>query len=385
MRISDIDPNFRLSSGVPADMQFHSVWEPTFQIYGIAENEKGDFCRLPRDLLPRCSEGVRGLADNLAGACVRFSTDADSAAVLWELTTGENMAHFAPSGKSGMELFEENEQGTQHVATLIPVLEDGGLCRTKQSRFVKLPGGMRSYVLYLPLYNGLKTLVMGLPPEAQLLEGRTPRVERPIVFYGSSVTQGACASKAGSCYTTLLARRLDAAQINLGFSGSARGEVEMAHYIASLNMSLFVYDYDHNAPTVEHLRATHEPFFRIIREAQPDLPVVMLSRSGGQPGAEKDARRAIIRSTYLNAVHAGDRHVWFVDGQLLFGEKDRDLCTVDVVHPTDIGFLRMADGLEPLLREILMRCEPRISCPARSIMGGRGSNRKASTRKSASK
>lgn len=353
MRISDIDPNFRLSSDVPADMKFHSVWEPTFKIYGIAENEKGDFCRLPRDLLQCCSEGVRGLADNLAGACVRFSTDADSLAVLWELTTGANMSHFAPSGKNGMELFEETEQGTSYVATLIPMLENGGLCYIKQSRFVKLPGGMRSYVLYLPLYNGLKTLMLGLPPEAQLQEGRTPRIERPIVFYGSSVTQGACASKAGSCYTTLLARRLDAAQINLGFSGSARGEVEMAHYIASLDMSLFVYDYDHNAPTVEHLQATHEPFFRIIREAQPELHVVMLSRSGGQPGAEKDARRATIRNTYLNAVRAGDRHVWFVDGQTLFGEKDRDLCTVDVIHPTDIGFLRMADGLEPLLREIL--------------------------------
>jgi len=223
----------------------------------------------------------------------------------------------------------------------------------KQSHFVKLPGGMRSYVLYLPLYNGLKTLVLALPPEAQLLEGRTPRIERPIVFYGSSVTQGACASKAGSCYTTLLARRLDAAQLNLGFSGSARGDVDMAHYIASLDMSLFVYDYDHNAPALEHLQATHEPFFRIIREAQPDLPVVMLSRSGGQPGAERDARRETIRNTYLHAVHAGDRHVWFVDGQTLFGEKGRDLCTVDVTHPTDIGFLRMADGLEPLLREIL--------------------------------
>ena len=353
VRISDIDPNFRLSDKIPADTKFRSVWEDPFRIYGIADNEKGDFCRLPRELLPQCSEGIQRLAEYLAGACVRFTTDADSLSVVWELVTSANMSHFAPCGKNGMELFEETEQGTRHVSNLIPALEDGGACRFRQSSFVRLPGGLRSYVLYLPLYNGLKTLMLGLPPQAQLLPGRTPRAEKPVVFYGSSVTQGACASKAGSCYTTLLARRLDTAQINLGFSGNAKGEEIIARYIASLDMSLFVYDYDYNAPSAEHLQATHEPFFRIIREAQPELPVVMISRFSGTWGADADARRDVIRNTWLHAVQAGDNRVWFVDGQPLFGEADRDMCTVDTGHPTDIGFLRVADALEPLLREIL--------------------------------
>ena len=353
MRISDIDPNFRLSDKIPTDTKFRSVWEEPFRIYGIADNEKGDFCRLPRELLPQCSAGIQRLAEYLAGACVRFTTDADSLSVVWELLTSANMSHFAPCGKNGMELFEETEQGTRHVSNLIPALEDGGACRIQQSSFVRLPGGLRSYVLYLPLYNGLKTLMLGLPPQAQLLPGRTPRTEKPVVFYGSSVTQGACASKAGSCYTTLLARRLDTAQINLGFSGNAKGEEIIARYIASLDMSLFVYDYDYNAPSVEHLQATHEPFFRIIREAQPELPVVMISRFSGTWGADADARRDVIRNTFLHAVQAGDHRVWFVDGHPLFGETDRDMCTVDTGHPTDIGFLRVADALEPLLRKIL--------------------------------
>ena len=353
MRISDIDPNFRLSDKIPADTKFRSVWEEPFRIYGIADNEKGDFCRLPRELLPQCSAGIQRLAEYLAGACVRFTTDADSLSVIWELVTSANMSHFAPCGKNGMELFEETEQGTHHVSNLLPALEDGGACRIQQSSFVRLPGGLRSYVLYLPLYNGLRTLMLGLPPQAQLLPGRTPRTEKPVVFYGSSVTQGACASKAGSCYTTLLARRLDAAQINLGFSGNAKGEEVIARHIASLDMSLFVYDYDYNAPSVEHLQATHEPFFRIIREAQPELPVVMISRFSGTWGADADARRDVIRNTFLHAVQAGDHRVWFVDGHPLFGETDRDMCTVDTGHPTDIGFLRVADALEPLLRKIL--------------------------------
>ena len=354
VRISDIDPNFRLSEKIPEETKFRSVWESPFRIYGIADNAKGDFCRLPRELLSRCSEGVQRLAEYLAGACVRFSTDAESLAVVWELITSANMTHFSPCGKNGMELYEETDNGTRHIANLLPALENGGACRLQQSSFVRLPGGMRSYVLYLPLYNGLKTLMLGLPPEAQLWEGRTPRTETPIVFYGSSVTQGACASKAGSCYTTLLARRLDAEQINLGFAGNARGEAELAHYIASLNMSLFVYDYDHNAPDVEHLQATHEPFFRIIREAHPDLPIVMLSRTdAGKRNAAMEARRRVIMNTYSNARHTGDRKVWFVNGAELMGNTDLDLCSVDGVHPTDIGFLRMADELEPLLRDIL--------------------------------
>lgn len=354
MQISDIDPNFRLSEKIPADTKFRSVWEEPFRIYGIAENGTGDFCRLPRTLLPQCSAGIQRLAEYLAGACVRFSTDADSLSVVWELVTSANMSHFAPCGKNGMELYEETDSGVRHVSNLLPALEGGGACRIHQSSFVRLPGGLRSYVLYLPLYNGLKTLMLGLPPQAQLSAGRTPHTEKPIVFYGSSVTQGACASKAGSCYTTLLARRLDAAQINLGFSGSAKGEPELAQYIASLDMSLFVYDYDYNAPSVEHLQATHEPFFRIIREAHPKLPVVMISRTGGGTrSADTDARREVILKTYTNARDSGDRKVWFVNGADLLGETDLDLCSVDGAHPTDIGFLRMADGLEPLLRKVL--------------------------------
>ena len=174
------------------------------------------------------------------------------------------------------------------------------------------------------------------------------------MFYGSSITQGGCASKAGSAYTTILCRRLDAAQINLGFSGNARGEERMARHIASLPMRLFVMDYDHNAPTPEHLEKTHESFFRIIREAQPDLPVMIISRPSFDVNPEENAvRRDVIRKTCEHALAAGDRHVAFVDGETLYGQADRDLCAVDGTHPNDLGFWRMAEALEPILRPLL--------------------------------
>lgn len=352
--IAELDPNFKIPDSVPRDMQFHSPFDAPFRLYGVAENPRGVLCRLPESMLPECSEGVRSLAYHLAGACVRFTTDAEEMAVLWTMKDTGNMPHFAASGQSGLELFEETETGTKQIKNLIPAMDNGHGCRASQASSFPLPGGLRHYVLYLPLYNGLNELLLGFRPDAQLLPGRTPRHEKPIVFYGSSITQGGCASKVGSCYTTILARRLDAAQVNLGFSGNGKGEANMAEYIASIPMSAFVLDYDHNAPSVEHLAATHEPFYRAVREAQPDLPIILVSMCDfDSKPLTAPPRREVIRQTYANAVAAGDKHVYFVDGETLFGRTDRDMCTVDGTHPNDLGFLRMADALEPLLRSVI--------------------------------
>jgi len=335
-------------------MRFYEPFDPPFSICGVAPNRRGVLCRLPEAFLPQCSEGVRRLAYHLAGACVRFSTDADQFAVAWELKETANMPHFAASGQSGMELFEETDVGTRQVKNLIPAMDNGHGCRKKQSACVPLPGGMRHYALYLPLYNGLTQLLLGFPQGAQIQPGRKPKIEKPIVFYGSSITQGGCASKAGSVYTTILCRRLDAPEVNLGFSGNAKGEESMARHIASLSMQVFVMDYDHNAPTAEHLEKTHEPFFRIIREAQPELPVIFISRPNFDVNPQESIkRRKVIRSTYEHAVAAGDKHVMFVDGETLFGRTDRDMCAVDGSHPNDLGFWRMAEAIEPVLRKCL--------------------------------
>ena len=353
-KIEKIDPNFFVNQQIPEDYCFYDPRQAPFSLYGLVPNDQGTWCRLPLDFLPRCSEGVRYLAGNLAGACVRFSTDSPGLCVLWQLRQEGNMPHFTACGQSGLELFEESDGGTRQIKNFIPAMADGKGCRKKQSGLAPLPGGMRHYALYLPLYNGLEELMLGFGPGARVEVGRVPAVSDPIVFYGSSITQGGCASKAGSCYSTILARRLDAAQINLGFSGNAKGEESMAEYISGLKMSAFVFDYDHNAPDVQHLAATHEPFFRVIRQKQPELPVILVSRPDfdGNPEQSKQRRDVILR-TYANAKAAGDRNVYFVDGQQFFGPRDRDLCTVDGTHPNDIGFLRMADGLETILRTAL--------------------------------
>ena len=353
-RLEDIDKNFRLSADIPRDYILRDPREAPFSLWGLVPNADRSYCRLPLGLIPECNEGVQELAWHLAGACVRFSTDSDGLAVVWTLRDRGNMPHFAATGQSGMELFEESDGGVTAVKTVIPQMEDGLGCRADQSAFVPLKGGMRHYALYLPLYNGLTTFHLGFAPDSRVEEGRAPRVTRPLVFYGSSITQGGCAQKVGSCYTTILARRLDAAQINLGFSGSARGEESMARYIASLDMSAFIMDYDHNAPDAAHLRRTHGPFFRLIRAARPELPIILASKPDYDNNpAESRLRRQVIIDTYARALSEGDRRVYFVDGQSMFGPRDRALCTVDGCHPTELGFLRMADAFEPVIREAL--------------------------------
>ena len=138
----------------------------------------------------------------------------------------------------------------------------------------------------------------------------------------------------------------------MGFWGNALGEEAMARYIAGMDMSAFVYDYDYNAPTAEHLRATHERMFRIIREARPSLPIVILSAPKPYPTEQDVMRECVIRQTYENARAAGDENVYFVSGARLI-ERVREVALADNVHPGDIGFAAMADGLIPLLRDIL--------------------------------
>jgi lysophospholipase L1-like esterase len=133
----------------------------------------------------------------------------------------------------------------------------------------------------------------------------------------------------------------------------------MAEYISGLDMKAFVLDYDHNAPSVEHLQETHYPFYEIIRKAQPDLPILMLSKPDfdgryTEYGFEMNRkRRAVIEETLRRALENGDQKIRFIDGETFFGDSDRDSCTVDGCHPNDLGFFRMAEKVIPVLKEML--------------------------------
>jgi lysophospholipase L1-like esterase len=213
---------------------------------------------------------------------------------------------------------------------------------------------MRTIEIYTPLYNCVYEIFIGLKEGCTLLPAVEYPNKIPVVFYGSSITQGGCASHPGNDYVSIVCRDLGLDYVNLGFSGNAKGEPIMADYLANLQAKIMVLDYDFNAPSVEWLKQTHYPLYQKIRAAQPDVPIVFMTR----PNFLYDPkvctpRREVIYNNYLQAQKNGDKNVYFIDGETLLGGEDWHLCTVDNCHPNDLGFYRMAMRVKSVLQDIL--------------------------------
>jgi hypothetical protein len=356
-RIEDIDQNFRAQEINNKKYHFLDMTKKPFELDGFAwfDKEK-EFCRLPAQLISKESplnDGAKALSWCSSGAMVRFKTDSHAIALKAELRDKGIMVHMPLSGQSGFDLYLKTDMGFSFHRNVRPSAEKPDIVEGVFAE--NLGSEMHECVIYLPLYNGIKTVEIGFAPGAKVQAPSPLKYPAPVLFYGSSITQGGCASRPGNTYSHFLTRWLDSNMINLGFSGSGRGEIEMAECIASLKLSAFVMDYDHNAPNPEHLEKTHEIFFKTIREKQPDLPILILSKCDFDNGTPEIncKRREIIKRTYSKAIKAGDKNVYFVDGEKLFGKTDRDACTVDGCHPNDIGFLRMAETVLPVLRKAL--------------------------------
>lgn len=348
--ISQIDPNFKVETKLQEEgLHFYNVKQLPFQIYGVFY-EDGKFRRLPESVARSVSEGVHRLYANTAGGRVRFRTDSPYVAIHAKMSEITKMPHITLSGSAGFDMYT-SEGEDRYVKTFMPPYDmvDG-----YESVIAFKTPGMHEVTINFPLYSEVSELYIGLHEEAFVGEGKTYKPGKPIVYYGSSITQGGCASRPGNAYESIISRRLNVDHINLGFSGSAKAEDEIAQYIARLDMSVFVYDYDHNAPTVEYLKKTHEKMFRIIREAHPELPIVMMSMPKYYLTEPEEARRAVIETTYRNALENGDQNVYFLDGKTLMAMAG-DEGTVDNCHPTDLGFMSMAEALGDLLLEIMTK------------------------------
>lgn len=344
--ITSLDPNFCVPAELDrADIRWRDACERPFSLHGVYR-EDGLLRRMPEAVAREVSAGVLALHTHTAGGRLRFTTDSPYIAIHALLPGIGRMPHFALSGSAGFDLYE-SEVG--YIKTFVPPMDmtSGyeGLAEVGE-------GGLRTYTLHFPLYSQVSELYIGLSEGAVLTAPPPYRIARPIVYYGSSITQGGCASRPGMAYPNILSRRLDADQIDLGFSGNARAEGAMAAYIAGLSMSAFVYDYDHNAPSCEHLAATHAPLFRAVRDAHPHLPILILSRPAFDLTADEVRRRDIIRATYEAARATGDSHVSFLDGPALMRRAGRD-GTVDGCHPTDLGFASMAEAVEEVLSVLI--------------------------------
>lgn len=329
-------------------MRYYRIPHPAFALYGVYyDTERGEFRRMPADIAERVNQGVAFFSTHTSGGRLRFATDSDKLSLRATYEELRPMSHMPLLGQGGFILLSEDEKGSNLVKILPPTFDDkNGLSYT-----IDLSGDMRSYTLYFPLYNPVQTLEIGLSEGANLGKGKEYRDEKPILYYGSSITQGGCASRPDNCYQAMISKWNNIDFVNLGFNGNALGEDTMVDYLASIDCSLFVCDYDHNAPTVEHLEKTHFRLYERYRAARPDTPILFLTRPDHR-GKESDvARERVVRKTYAIARKNGDTLVYFLAGKSFF-TTDRDICTVDGTHPNDFGFYCMAKKIYRKMCEI---------------------------------
>ncbi len=336
-----------------AQTVYYDVSQPPFTVHGLLKDEAGCY-RLPHDVAAAANDGVKGLNLHTAGGRLRFRTDADRISLRAKMRSVTRMPHFALTGSAGFDLYSDNI----YRGTFIPPM-DMETDFISELSFGNSDGGIHEITIHFPLYSGAASLEIGLPAGCEIAKSSAYRIQAPVVYYGSSITQGGCASRPGNSYDNILSRLLSCEHINLGFSGSAKGEMCMAEYIAGLKMSAFVLDYDHNAPNPEHLERTHAPFFRTVRNNNPALPIIIMTRPQPNPNSDDLMRRNIVRQTFETAAESGDQNVFFIDGTQMLHAFGGDSGTVDNTHPNDLGFYCMANALEPILKSALQKQDMR--------------------------
>lgn len=351
MNISEIDRNFKIETNLSEqDIVWQDAGGDSFVKYGVVKSDE-DYLRMPRETARSVSEGVAALCDNTAGVRIRFCTDSPYIAIKAVFPHLCRFPHMPLSGTGGFDLYKEAGGQQSFVGAYIPPLdgENGfdGIVYTQNTT-----GKCVNYILNFPTYNPVAKLYIGIKEGSRTETPDKYINKKPVVFYGSSITQGGCASRPGNIYQNFLSRTLDMDYLCLGFSGNAKGEKEIAEYIAELQMCAFVSDYDHNAPEPEHLRNTHFALYEAIRNKNPELPYIMITHPSKGIN-EPVNRRKIIMESYLKALDKGDKNVYYIDGDSLFAGYEYDSCTVDGCHPNDLGFYRMAQGILPVLKEIL--------------------------------
>lgn len=316
------------------------------------EETEAYFDRLPARARGVVRDAVWNLSRHSAGMCFQFESDAPEIRARWKVSSSSlAMVHMPATGASGLDLYAETGDGTLRWVAV-------GRPTGTENEAVLASGllpGRRAYRVYLPLYNRTEWVQVGVPAGAHF-QPVAPRRQPPIAFYGTSIVHGGCASRPGMAHPAILGRRLNCPVLNLGFSGNGQMEPEVAEFLAELDPRVYVVDCLPNMQA-ELVAARTEPLVRILRKARPRTPIVLVEDRTYANAllipanrARNEASRAALRKAYQRLVDDGVTGLHYLPGENLLGDDGE--ATVDGSHPTDLGFARMADAMEPLLRRL---------------------------------
>ncbi|CAN7446760.1 SGNH/GDSL hydrolase family protein [Paenibacillus sp. LjRoot56] len=353
-----LDANMRIPQLDDQRLEWYSPLEQPFYLAGFGWlKEKQLYRRLPEKPTWTLPEAVDNLANCTAGGQIRFTTNALSLSIKVKLSSAANMYHMPATGQCGFDCYI-GETGEQFYYSTTRY--DSKQTEYESVMFTDMEPIDRSITLNFPLYQGVQEVWIGLNPSAQIAPPPAYDNSKKILFYGTSITQGGCATRPGMAYPNIISRRVNMEFLNLGFSGNGKGEPELAHILAEISdPACLVLDYEANCVSTESLQKTLPEFIRIYRNKHPHTPILVVScipyakeRYSKQLKFEKEERKGVQFRTVEQLRENGDANIYFYDGSTLLGEHAHE-CTVDGVHPTDLGFMRMADGLTPILKKIL--------------------------------
>ena len=344
-----------ISSGFAQEnIQWHDVTQWGVEGRGWVDQDRVRwFDRFPAKAKETVTPAVWSLSQHSAGMMVRFKTDATEIHARWKLMSAKlALPHMPASGVSGLDLYARDAKGQwRWAAATRPSKQD------MQAALLRgIAPGMREYAVYLPLYNGAESLSIGVPAGAKF-EKLAPRKAKPLVFYGTSITHGACASRPGMTHPAILGRRLDMPVINIGFSGNGRMHEAVGKLMAEVDAACYVIDC---LPNMNAAAVTERcvPLVKLLRQARPETPIVLVedrrfANSWLMPAKEKfhDANHAALRKAFADLKKAGVKNLHYLGGDKLLGDDAEG--TTDASHPNDLGFLRQADAFEPVLRKAL--------------------------------
>lgn len=336
--------------------------DPTIEIDGLAwlgENH-GKFYRLPIREKENITSGAWDAGECTSGGRVRFKTDSTQLklSINHGYATEDNallsMWHMPSTGKSGIELYLGSPDHMAFWLVTTPKKTSEPYIHTY---FTDEPKQLREFTLYLPNYANLAELKIGVDPNAVIEKPTEYKTKKPIVYYGTSITQGGCASRSSHSFPAIISRRLNADFVNLGFSGAGRSEPIMAKLMAEIDASVYVVDPVANM-TPELMKERYEKFITILRQAKPNTPIILMTRLKCSydinPNSSDDYKKLHepLYATYEKFKEQGDKNIYVFDTGALI-EPGGDHPTVDGLHLTDRGFYMVADKLSPLIEKIL--------------------------------
>lgn len=331
---------------------YRDVRKPPFQIYGLYQPEtEKQFKRLPDEVGQNTNARVSFLYAHTAGGRIRFTTNSRYIALKAQVGYNSQISTMPLQATAGFDVYTQVNGRETYAGTIRPPVD---FQDHYEAAFYFPDARERAITLYMPLYNELYELEIGLDADASVSEGAPYAYPEKILYYGSSITQGQGASRPGMAYPSIISRKLNRDFVNLGFAGACKAEKIMVDYLAGQEYDLFVCDYDYNSPSADYLRETHYPLYQAVRSAHPQVPILFLTA----PRVPLDQewfhdRRQVIFETYMKARAQGDRKVYFADGHSFMEGEGREECLVDGLHPSDMGYYRMANMIGKVLESIL--------------------------------